>query len=215
MFGLKQLPPIDAAPPIDAFACITQTIHDDFSGSAPCDDWGSPTSIPLDAGVSGNGMFVITPVANTGSQGGCIARAPVAFGGGGLFVKVAPALDPLHESGMTGGTFLFFRTTAVTSGDVALTISEGGSQIDVAVTGSPTTTSSTPYDPVAMLWWRIRPDVGAVVAETSPDGFTWQPLATVAGPVPVSVGVEFTAGEYAVGIPDPGTAVFEDFNICP
>jgi hypothetical protein len=57
--------------------------------------------------------------------------------------------------------------------------------------------------------------VGAVVAEVSPDGLGWHTLATATGTVPASVRVEFTAGEYGQGIADPGTAVFQDFNICP
>jgi hypothetical protein len=33
--------------------------------------------------------------------------------------------------------------------------------------------------------------------------------------VPTSVTLEFTAGTYGAGLPDPGQMVIEDFNICP
>src|SRR3569833_2165232 len=71
-------------------ACQPQIIHDDFTGTKLCGNWGIPSGL---AATEGGGMFVIAPLPNTGgSQGGCFAAAPVAFGDDGIFIEVTSVL---------------------------------------------------------------------------------------------------------------------------
>jgi hypothetical protein len=224
VFGAKPLAPpsdaasLDAVPdappdaPPDARTCQPQLIHDDFTGTSLCDGWGTPTGL---AAMEGGGMLAITPVASTpGSQGGCFSSTPVAFGPDGVFLQVTTIVNEADNNG-SGGTFIFFQTRSPTPGNgVTLNMSVGGSMLSVQA-GS--TTAAAPYDPIAMRWWRIRPvpELPAVVGEVSPDGLTWQTILSAPGPVPTSVTLEFTSGEYGNGVPAPGTTTIEGFNICP
>src|SRR3569832_1301907 len=82
LWGLRRLEPAPDGPSDGALApdaaCQPQIIHDDFTGTKLCGNWGIQNDL---ATTEGGGMFVIAPQPNTGgSQGGCFAAAPVAFG---------------------------------------------------------------------------------------------------------------------------------------
>src|SRR3954467_14804141 len=103
LWGITRISPAtDGSPPVDSTsidaACQPQVIHDDFTGTKLCGNWGTPSG--LDA-TEGGGMLVIAPIANTGgSQGGCFTAAPTAFGSDGIFIKVVSVLD---QSGTGNG----------------------------------------------------------------------------------------------------------------
>jgi len=217
LWGLRRLDPAPDGPSDGALApdaaCQPQIIHDDFTGTKLCGNWGIPSGL---AATEGGGMFVIAPQPNTGgSQGGCFAAAPVAFGDDGLFLEVTSVLAQQGDG--QGGSYMFFTIHTPTPADaVTLQISLGGNHLS-ALTPDNATTGTVPYDPAQMKWWRLRPDraLPGVVADVSANGFVWQTLGQVAGTVPASVIVEFTAGTYGSGLPDPGKAILENFNVCP
>jgi hypothetical protein len=217
LWGITRISPAtDGAPPVDSTpidaTCQPQIIHDDFTGTKLCGTWGTPSG--LDA-TEGGGMLVIAPIANTGgSQGGCFTTAPTAFGRDGIFIKVVSVLDQAGTG--NGGSYTFFRISSPTPVDgVTLQLSVAGNQIQAA-TGT-TSVGTTAYDTSRAAWWRIRPDddLPGVAGDFSVDGLTWQTIGRTAGRVPTSVTLEFTAGTYGAGLPDPGQMVIEDFNICP
>jgi hypothetical protein len=217
LWGITRLPPAgDAldgsrapdAPPV----CQPQVIHDDFTGTRLCADWGTPSGL---SATEGGGMLVIAPDPNVGgSQGGCFSNAPVAFGDDGVFIKVDSVVAQTGD-GM-GGTYMFFTVRdPVPSDAVTLELAIGGSEIKASAAAM--TVGMLPYDTSRAMWWRIRPDraLPGVAGDMSTDGFTWQTIGRAAGTIPTSVMLEFTAGEYGAGLADPGTAIIEDFNICP
>jgi len=130
----------------------------------------------------GLGIVLIMPAANGQNEGGCIADGAIAFGSGGITVDVA-------------------RTTAAASGYTALRTSSTGVQLEdrggvFALRDATTVYAQTAFDPIAMRWWRLRPDmIGAtVVADVSPDGTTWTQFASTSTPPPSQVVVELVAG---------------------
>jgi hypothetical protein len=218
LWGITRLVPAsDAAPepidgaPIDA-ACAPQIIHDDFTSTKLCSNWGTPSGL---SATEGGGMLVIAPEPNVGgSQGGCFAAAPLVFGDQGVFIKVTSVLEQ-YGDGM-GGSYMFFTVRSPDPSDaVTLTLSVAGDTIEAG--SAMQTVGTAAYDPVQPKWWRIRPDrdLPGIVGEMSPDGFTWQRIGSASGTLPTSVIVEFTAGTYGAGLPDPGMAIIEDFNVCP
>lgn len=217
LWGITRIGPAsDAAPVIDVTAldaaCQPQIIHDDFTGTQLCDHWGTPSGL---AATEGGGMFVIAPEPNTGgSQGGCFAAEPAAFGDDGIFIKVVSILDQSGDG--NGGSYTFFRISSPTPADGAtLTLSVGGDKIQAATGMMPL--GAMTYDTSTPTWWRIRPDhdLPGVAGDVSTDGHTWQTVGRAPGAIPTAVTLEFTAGTYGMGLADPGQMVIEDFNVCP
>jgi len=215
LWGITRLlPSTDGGTPIDAVVgCQPQIIHDDFTGTQLCDHWGTPSGLEA---TEGGGMLAIAPLPNTGgSQGGCFAAAPVAFGDDGVFIKVVSVVTQSGDA--NGGSYMFFKIdTPAPAGAATIQLSIGSNKLSAVGPGN-TIAGSAAYDPAQMKWWRLRPDhgLGGVTADASPDGVTWQTIGSVPGTIPTSVIVEFTAGTYGVGLPIPGKTIIEDFNVCP
>jgi len=75
------------------------------------------------------------------------------------------------------------------------------------------TTTTTPYDAVKHLWWRIRESGGSILWDTSADGYTWDNLRTLASSFAVtSLKIEVGAGCFQAEA-SPGSFVFDNFNI--
>jgi hypothetical protein len=65
-------------------------------------------------------------------------------------------------------------TMTLSYGAQTTTIGVAGDRLVVA-TGA-TEIAGHPYDPIAMRWWRLRPEADALVAEYGPDGLQWNEL---------------------------------------
>jgi hypothetical protein len=78
--------------------------------------------------------------------------------------------------------------------------------------GSPTSFYSAPYAG-GPIWWRIRQAGSLMYCETSPDGATWAPLASVTSTAfaVTNMQVNLVAGTYD-SVLNPGVAIFDNLN---
>jgi hypothetical protein len=73
---------------------------------------------------------------------------------------------------------------------------------------------STPFDPVAHRWWRLRESGGTVFWDTSPDYITWTNRATVATFAGLNARqIWVGSGVWATETDPTGTAIFAHFNV--
>jgi hypothetical protein len=186
--------------------CETPSINDAFEPSPgdPCTSWGHVYGNAIVDGTDRG--LTITPRPLQGASGGCDADREVALGLGGVFVEVAAVLA--NPGGYTG-----FAITELPG--VEIDVIDGRIEIGEFIAGSVPTVRA-PYDPIAMRWWRLRPDhaAHAIIGEHSPDGVHWTILGTVDVEPPMTTAVQLSAG-LDDDIANPGTSVFASFNLCP
>jgi len=81
------------------------------------------------------------------------------------------------------------------------------------VAGTYTRLARVPYDPARHRWLRLREADGVLYWETSPDGQTWEVLASKAPPIALTaVTLGYGAGTWD-RVPAPGVAIFDNFNV--
>jgi hypothetical protein len=81
------------------------------------------------------------------------------------------------------------------------------------VAGTYTPLGRVPYDRARHRWLRLREADGVLYWETSPDGYTWEVLASKAPPIPITaVTLGLGAGTWD-RVAAPGVAVFDNFNV--
>lgn len=81
------------------------------------------------------------------------------------------------------------------------------------VAGSRTTLFSVTYSATTHLYWRIRESAGTTYWDTSADGTTWANQASIADPIVVNSLYAVIAGTCHQIEVNPGTFIFDDFNI--
>lgn len=186
--------PVDAAP----VGCLDPGNGTTFPVGAVCGGWGSPFGSNATLQQTG-GRLTVTLNAGVVSSGGC-AHTAIPFAAPGALVEVERTVD-----GATGRTRLELSGTGWSIGN------EAGMMVARA---NDAIVGMIAYDAITMRWWRLRPDAGGVVYETSPDGVGWAPFASspLAPPAsaPIRVIGETTAAEGA-----PGSARFQSVNLCP
>jgi hypothetical protein len=188
-------------------SCLDPGIGDSFDSPTVC-DWGSAAGNNTTLTQTG-GALLMTPAPDIIDASGTCARSGVAFTPAGVFAEVSGIV--------TNFTSLQF----VDDSDGDWGIESLGSGLEPIVGSvlevfqpSGEIGSGTPYDPVAMRWWRMRPVGGVVVFETAPDGLHWTLVTTSTDPAP-------TLGLAQVGTfmrspdADPGIARFEGIDVCP
>lgn len=80
----------------------------------------------------------------------------------------------------SGQTQTVFKLSLDTNNSVAIRLASGVFKTTMQTAGTTVTTTLPTYDPVAHAYWRLRESSGNFLAETSPDGWTWTTLATMA-----------------------------------
>jgi hypothetical protein len=184
---------------------------DAFDVAAPatqaCQPWGGVFGT-ADVEVR-DGALTITPTSIPGSFGGCDSdiEHPIALSAGGIFVEAVAVTPTGHNRaglGLDGGQVR-----------IVLSTFQGRLRLSDVTTNE---VASLPYDPVAMRWWRLRPDRMAqrTIAEYAADGYHWSRLGEVDGR-PDSVIVELGAGLESDAVIDDSSAVtrFDHLDVCP
>jgi hypothetical protein len=98
-----------------------------------------------------------------------------------------------------------------------LTLYSNGTSLaaEYQINGTYTTPATTPYDPVAHRWWRIRESGGTIYYEYSSNANGWSVLASVAAPFAVTnMMVLMFVGSESVNT-STDTAVYDNFNVLP
>src|SRR6185295_12132104 len=191
--------------------CVPGSIVDGFDAVVPavdaCQPWGVVFGT-ADVEVR-DGALTITPTSIPGSYGGCDSDIdhPTPFGDRGIFVVV-------HNLVTTGHNLASF---SLDGGQVRASLStlQGRLRLTDVTTE---VVASAPYDPVAMRWWRLRPDRKAerTIAEYAADGYHWSRLGEADGR-PESVIIELAAGLDQNAVLDgvPAVTRFDHLDVCP
>ena len=202
VFGLNAPPGTDAGPGDGPPACVPQLLSDDFEDTTLCGAWGFPGGLNRQM-RQGGGSLIIEPALN-GGNGNCVSRVDAPFGPGGMFIEVAEVMPPAIS-------YTFFKLFWDDREVVLLLDSLGGLVLEHDGGRDPI---GAAYDPVAMRWWRLRPEPARIVGEVSPEGHTWTELGDVAITPPPRVRVDLHSGTFAASTTRVRT-VFAGFNICP
>lgn len=181
--------------------CLSPGYGDPFDEITPCMAFGQPMVDNGGLSTSG-GTLTIAPNAGANTMVGCM-RQSAAYGVAGEFVEVSQVVpDPgqtiLLVQGLAKGASMF------TQPPFLIYFELGGGTV------------MKNYDPVAMRWWRIRPNntLTGTLAETSPDGRTWTQFAATSTILPANVAVEVYVQTDSSN-PAPGTATIEGIDVCP
>jgi hypothetical protein len=192
------------APGADAGGCTAGTPADDFEAAGPpCGTWGFASRNGLTMART-RGDLVITPIG---------APSPPDFAGCSLdnHTLVADAVVEVGAvlggaGGYTNHKFYF------AGGDAGVQVNGAdGSIFAITDLGEG---PHQPFDPIAMRYWRLRPEPTRLVVEVSAGDGAWTTLGSRDATGASLVGVlTFGAGRLASDA--TGEARFETFNICP
>ena len=89
-----------------------------------------------------------------------------------------------------------------------------GGLLELFISGGDNIITTVPYDPVAMRWWRLRPDAvhHTTLGEYSADGIHWTMLAGTDIDPPDLVGPAIAE---IADSNDDGIATVRSFDVCP
>ncbi|TMQ05699.1 MAG: hypothetical protein E6J91_39960 [Deltaproteobacteria bacterium] len=183
--------------------CRPPPIADAFDSKLPpCQTWGAQfgrAQVELQ-----DGMLAITPLGDGQNSGGCQSSDPIAFEGDGIFVEVPQVLPPGHG----------FVLLSAQGGSNAPTLGVEDDRLTLRIPAR--SIASAPYDPVAMRWWRLRPDraAGATIAEYAADGVHWKQLGIVDLEREPQINIQLIVGIDTVD-PRPATAHLDRLDVCP
>src|SRR5260221_2994989 len=168
------------APQGDAFAdatdCPASGPVDHFIATPACGAWAyrlGGARLEL-----AGGRLVIS--LENGELGGCFQSGGSDFTAAGVFVQVTQVAT---QPGASTRLDLSF-------GEHLLGLHESDGVL--AFADESTTFGQVAYLADQMAWWRLWPTTDGVLAEVSPDGATWTPLATAAH-MPLSVELQLYA----------------------
>jgi hypothetical protein len=190
--------------------CTMPAIHDDFESTlvAACGTWGTASSpsptrqggllrmsptigMPMDFNCSSNGAF--------GFENGVFVAIPTPLPGPTTYTQIEVS-DP-------GGNPL---------ARVAIARDENSTPMLVLAVGQNNPLKSIDYIAAAMQWVRLRPIDGiGIAAEFASNPNSWTALGVVPGAPPAMVRASLGAGTYANTNANPGTAWFDNFDVCP
>lgn len=196
----------DGAPLVDAPPCVAPTISDNFD-----DSFAPPCGVGFGGGGGGGsesrggGVLHMVPSPGVVSDGSC-TWASFDFTDG-AFVELRRPVNP-------GGSFTVLQVT-VGAESVGIGV-ENDVETNLVAFETAGQLASTPYDPVAMRWLRVRPAAAQVALDYSADGRSWTAFAvTVVTQAPTTtIEVSLNGGIYNP-VADPGEAEFDNFDVCP
>ena len=201
--------PLDGAPEI-AYGCSDAGAATGFDnlGAGPCQPWGSSTMNNATM-VETDGELVITPSTTAGptTYAGCFHFKKVPFVE--VFADVTHALDTTAAPDAYTALQVFGADINTSAG---YEMDHGKLEFRDLVAGN--VIASAPYDPVAMRWWRIRPDGAAIVGEVSSDGSEWKELGRLHTPPPSSISINIGAGTTSLDAVPTGARI-GSINVCP
>src|SRR5688500_14283263 len=153
-----------------------------------------------------NGRLELRPASGTSSYGGILSNAVYDLSGSEIRVEVVRTLNAASNA------VTYLTAQASNNVDHIYIRTEGSSLICSWLIGSYTVLASTPYDPVAHRWWRLRELGGTLYWETSPDCARWEVQAS--HPTPAGYTATRTGlGMIASTVASPGVAIFDNFNV--
>jgi hypothetical protein len=140
-----------------------------------------------------------------------IISAPVAFTSRRLSVEVRAVVNPR----MAARTYFilcpFDAVTCERTNDFFGLYQQSGSLVAVAPELPPLAT--VPYDPMAHRFWQLRAERGALYYEASPDGSTWQRVASLPAPASLAA-VQILVGAWDRNAANAGEAQFDNLVGC-
>ena len=169
-----------------------------------CLGWGGTGGAGAFTMVQSAGTLTITiPAGDAQAEGAC-AGTVVPFAHG-VFAEI---------SQITDSPVLTYLEAISGSRDLSI---QGSTSLGLTFYDDFTSlVPELPYDPVAMRWWRIRPDETgtATVFETAPDGLMWTTQATSSAP-PGTVTPRIRANPSGLASATPTSAIFNGVDACP
>ncbi|MBX3125751.1 MAG: hypothetical protein KF718_03510 [Polyangiaceae bacterium] len=160
--------------------------------------WGNSVSAT-------GGELVLQPVGTVADYAGVTTSTTADLRSCGVSVEVKQVLTS------TNGTSVYFLFDSSPS-DVANTRYIEWNQ-GALHAGLRTAYYTSPYDPVAMRWWRIAASGGSTRMYTSPDGSTWTERGSAPTPAAHSTGrVEIGAGTWTTQGANIGAVKLDNFN---
>jgi hypothetical protein len=215
VFGLTPLPPL---PPdavrdgpadiaVDAPQCAMPFVHDSFDDSPACGKWGA--AYGDDTGTTAtvaNGELVIQPGPggdSTNSHGGCAEIGESSFASG-FFIEVT-TLPAGYE----------YLQVNLSFGSSNLAI--GWNSTTIFVSQDSLVVGKRLFDPTQTTWVRVRPasDRQSIIAETAPDGLTWQAFGVEFIPAPDTIRIGIVGGVFAAPMGMPAPILVAGMNQCP
>lgn len=184
-----------------AIGCVSPGDPDSFdTPGGGCDTWGSGMVSNGTMTEAGSAVVIMLDTGGA-SSASCKEVATVPFTNG-VFAEisaVAQGAGALTGFGADDGASLGF-----------LQFNEENGTLSFYKNG--TSVGSVAYDPVAMRWWRLRPDATGTTTffETSPDGLDWLQRG--------STGTSFVTVQAFISASAPGLATqarFEGVDVCP
>jgi hypothetical protein len=174
------------------------------SDPSPCGPWAN-NYWNNNATMVANGQLVIIPATKANSYAGCDSAQNLTFGVNGVAVEVSSII---HGSAS-------FTELQLHMGLEVEIVADGIPKLHFQTATWPYTEFVPPiqYDPTLMLWWRLRPRTGQVIAEYSPDGVSWTLFGALGASIPPTVAVEIGAGT-TDGM-STNEATFQRLLVCP
>ncbi|MER7972914.1 hypothetical protein ABTX35_28625 [Streptomyces sp. NPDC096080] len=145
-------------------------LQDFFGAPALGPTWSASTSAP---DVSLDQVLDRVQIACTTSYPQLGAAGPWDATSSAVYARVVP--PPVGN----GGTQLLMRLSLDASNRATLIYSGGSLSAAVLNAGVTTAVSVGTYNPFLHAWWRIREQAGNFLFDTSPDGWSWTPGATI------------------------------------
>lgn len=172
-------------------------IDDAFDGSQPpCGPWGSIRQDQADVRVdSGRLLISPRPLVPETTFGGCTGTGVFPLGPEGQLLEVTGSL-------VADSSYLVMHAFPEDASQLHLAINLSGDEL-VLFANDERASDGVPYDPVAMRWWRVRPeqDGTGMIAEYGPDGLAWTFLGSAAGDPPRAGAAELRRGHHRGGGP--------------
>lgn len=183
--------------------CKPAAIQDAFAAEPACGGFGH---------VFGNGNtdiigghLVIDP--NPDFTSGCDSDSEMPFADDGMWIEVG-AVMPDH------GSVGLNAQAVAPDPNYSPALSEQDGKLTLFVAPAGTIEASATYDPIAMRWWRLRPDrvADVTIAETAPDGIHWSVLGMTDISPPTIVRPQISAARDGA---NPAAAEIDGLDICP
>ncbi len=146
-------------------------LADDFSDAARTDGFWTDDDDGDAIRIAGE-LTLAPPADGSNEWVSFYSRHKHGFRGDGFSARILEVMNPDVEA--ANASMLVFDGA---SGDFAgIRVSRGEIRLVTWLDGTFDVTAERPYDPEAMLHWRLRHDETALLAETSPDGADWTQL---------------------------------------
>jgi hypothetical protein len=182
----------------------TSLLADDFTTSdttAPVWELHGATSIA-------SGEAVVIPEANASSYSwnALTSRHFYDLRGDSVSVEITRMVNTASNA------YVFFGAWHDDNNSVALAQHSGSLRFTKEVEGVKVDLGTTPYDPAAHRFWRIREDSGTLHWETSADGMDWTTQASSSALFDLSSVQIWLTAEVDPGEADLGEAHFDNLN---